>query len=73
MKTRNQKLDEYRLASAGPYLGLKWQDKRNGEPDVYVRHFGSESDLLDFLVDTFGKKTALLVMNKWNASEEASK
>ena len=47
------KLDEYHLSSA-PFLGLKWQDKRDGQPFVYERWFPSAHDLNIYLCDTFG-------------------
>ncbi len=49
-------LTEYRLSNAD-FLGLKWQDKRNGESEVYKRYFPSAADLRDFLTEYFGVKT----------------
>ena len=58
------KLNEYRLKNA-EFLGLKWQDKRNGEPEVYgPRFFATASDLADFLRETFGQATVKRVFSE---------
>lgn len=61
--TKKSTLDEYRITNA-EFLGLKWQDKRNGEPEVYKRYFTTASDLADYLREYFGAETMRRVFNE---------
>lgn len=52
---KKNKLDDYRL-SFESHLGFKWQDKRDGDPDVYKRHFFTVRELENFISEYFGKR-----------------
>jgi hypothetical protein len=63
MKSTKATLDSYKLTE-NAFLSLHWQDKRNGQPEVYSRHFNTASDLKDFLVEYFGVRAMRKVFSE---------
>jgi hypothetical protein len=51
---KNQ-LDDYRISNH-EFLGIKWQDKRDGQDTVYSRYFVTAWELRDFLIEYFGRR-----------------